>query len=74
MSACILESWHEILSQYSGTELTFGKDKLSDISAVARRCHALMGYLTDAGRNSDYLSGLWREDIEHQLLWRGIGE
>jgi hypothetical protein len=55
--------WCFVITEYSGKTLTYGTDKLIAISAIARRCHELMP------PNVEYLAGLWRDQIEGQLLW-----
>jgi len=50
-----------IVKQYPRGRLTFQKDKLVALSGVARRIGSRTG--------DQYLAGLWRTDLELQLLW-----
>lgn len=52
--------WDSIVRRYTSTELTYpGKDKLVALSGVARAI----------GLKDLYLAGLWRGDLQRQLLW-----
>ncbi|KAF1352801.1 HET-domain-containing protein, partial [Lizonia empirigonia] len=53
--------WVQIVEIYSKCALTFSKDKLVAISGLAQTL--------SKGMDCDYLAGLWRQDLEHQLLW-----
>ncbi|KAI1204006.1 heterokaryon incompatibility protein-domain-containing protein, partial [Nemania serpens] len=56
--------WYELAEQYSGTSLTFPNDRLLAISAVAKRlCLAMKLH------PSDYLAGMWKDDLPQSLLW-----
>lgn len=55
------QQWLTVLEAYSGCNLTFSKDKLIAISGIARMMKEEM--------RCEYLAGLWRNDLEHQLLW-----
>ncbi|EON68933.1 hypothetical protein W97_08191 [Coniosporium apollinis CBS 100218] len=52
--------WGSIVGEYSMRALTFDKDRLPALSAVARRLQPRMG---------TYLAGLWLEQLPHSLLW-----
>ncbi|KAL2064515.1 hypothetical protein VTL71DRAFT_3652 [Oculimacula yallundae] len=54
--------WLLIVLIYTQCSLTFGKDKLVAISGLAGRLSKDIG--------CKYLAGLWRRDLEHQLLWK----
>ncbi|CZR62120.1 uncharacterized protein PAC_12017 [Phialocephala subalpina] len=54
--------WADIISLYSECQLTIEKDKLVAISGAAKTLHRILG-------GSEYLAGLWRDDLESQLLW-----
>jgi hypothetical protein len=57
----ISEIWHTIVRLYTGAKLTFARDKMVAISGLAQKAFE---------ENVDqYLAGLWRKDIELQLLW-----
>ena len=57
----ISEIWHTIVTLYTGAQLTFAKDKMVAISGIAQKAFEENG--------DQYLAGLWRKDIELQLLW-----
>ncbi|TVY45647.1 hypothetical protein LOCC1_G002705 [Lachnellula occidentalis] len=57
----ISEIWHTIVKLYTGAQLTFAKDKMIAISGIAQKAFEETG--------DQYLAGLWRKDIELQLLW-----
>jgi Heterokaryon incompatibility protein (HET) len=56
------QQWNEIVDNYTNRHLTFGSDKLVAISALARK-------FQKTNLESEYLAGLWREDLAAQLLW-----
>lgn len=57
--------WNQLVDQYSGTSLTFVSDHLLAISAVAKRfCSAMQLH------PSDYLAGMWKDDLPLSLLWQ----
>jgi hypothetical protein len=55
------EIWNTIVTLYTSTKLSFGKDKLVAISGIAQQVHE--------ESQDQYLAELWRKDIELQLLW-----
>ncbi|KAH8600655.1 heterokaryon incompatibility protein-domain-containing protein [Bisporella sp. PMI_857] len=55
-------TWDSLLLFYSHASLSFGSDMLVAISGIAR-------HLSNRGLG-EYVAGLWRNGIEHQLLWR----
>jgi len=60
----IYDVWIKIVHQYSLSKLTFPRDKLIAISAVAGKMHRLL-------ENQDtYVAGLWKKYIHHQLHWQ----
>lgn len=54
--------WHHIVSQYTRLRLSVPTDKLPGIAAVAQRIHA-------SRPGDEYLCGLWRSSLAHDLLW-----
>lgn len=54
--------WEDLIRYYTQTSLSFGSDKLIAISGLAKLFHSLM-------EGDDYLAGLWRRDLEAELLW-----
>jgi hypothetical protein len=57
-----LRKWVTIVEIYSHCSLSYPKDKLVAISGIAQ----LLGQKL----NCDYLAGMWRRDLEHQILWK----
>ncbi|KAM4063950.1 heterokaryon incompatibility protein [Hirsutella rhossiliensis] len=55
------EMWREIIRVYTSCGLTYASDKLIAISAIAK--------LIQRAFNIDYCAGLWRHQLEYQLLW-----
>ncbi|EPE31160.1 hypothetical protein GLAREA_04127 [Glarea lozoyensis ATCC 20868] len=58
--------WSDTVLSYSNGLLTRQEDKLVAISGVAR--------LMQQVNKSEYLAGLWRENVEWQLLWSANSE
>lgn len=54
--------WERIAWRYSGTNLTYGSDRLAALSGIAARQHEATG--------DQYLAGLWRKGLIYDLLWR----
>ncbi|UZP34865.1 hypothetical protein NXS19_002681 [Fusarium pseudograminearum] len=55
-------SWSNLVMDYSASALSFPKDKLVAISAVAR---VYASYLSD-----EYVAGMWHSHLQNDLLWR----
>lgn len=55
------DHWQTLCSHYSRRVLTFSSDKLPAISGIAKQ--------TAKRVQSDYLAGLWREHLMHDLFW-----
>ncbi|KAH6679264.1 heterokaryon incompatibility protein-domain-containing protein [Halenospora varia] len=53
--------WDTIVSLYTGGKLTFASDKMVAISGIAQKVSEESGDV--------YLAGMWRKDIELQILW-----
>ncbi|KAF1988623.1 HET-domain-containing protein [Aulographum hederae CBS 113979] len=61
-------TWHTYLEAFSRRKLTFTSDKLYAIAGAASKIHTAVG--------SDYLAGLWKNNLIVDLLWhrdRSIG-
>jgi hypothetical protein len=56
-----VDFWNYIVSIYSRCKLTFEEDKLVALAGVARAMKVQMG--------CDYLAGMWRVELERNLLW-----
>ncbi|KAF5254697.1 hypothetical protein FANTH_630 [Fusarium anthophilum] len=54
--------WHKVIENYSKRNLTQPGDKLPAISAIAASVQKKIG--------SDYVAGLWTDNIDLDLLWR----
>ncbi|KAJ4111348.1 hypothetical protein NW768_011925 [Fusarium equiseti] len=54
--------WHKVVENYAKRKLTRSEDKLPAISAIAAIVQKKIG--------SDYIAGLWADNIELDLLWR----
>jgi hypothetical protein len=58
----IYESWHKIVEYSSRLKVTFERDRLPALSALAS--------ITAAKLDQDmYLAGLWKNNLHHDLLW-----
>jgi hypothetical protein len=54
--------WYDMVLKYSKCQLTFGKDKALAISGVAKMMRDIL--------DDEYIAGLWRRNLEAQLLWQ----
>lgn len=54
--------WGDMVHQYSTRKLSEASDKLVACGALAEAFHRVL--------SSDYLAGLWRDTLLHDLLWR----
>ncbi|KAI9147177.1 hypothetical protein HJFPF1_13210 [Paramyrothecium foliicola] len=57
--------WSVIAAAYSKTALTKDTDKLVALAGVAEKLSLML--------NDEYLVGLWRSNLVHELLWQGSG-
>jgi hypothetical protein len=60
------DRWRAIVHRYTLRELTFLRDRLPALAAIAQRVCAVRP-------NDQYLAGLWRQSIMRDLLWRSWG-
>jgi hypothetical protein len=60
------EVWKRIVENYSRLRLTKGTDKLIALAGIAK----IMSRRIFNGRDEDYIAGMWRANLESQLLWR----
>jgi hypothetical protein len=58
----IFSYWYDMVGQFSRLKLTVPTDKLPALSGVAHRISQII--------KSDYLAGLWSDDMIRGLLWR----
>ena len=56
--------WNMLMKKYSSCNLTVATDKLMAISGLAQDQQNNM--------DGDYLAGLWRTALEHQLIWKVV--
>jgi hypothetical protein len=54
-------NWDNLVSQYSGADLTHSSDRLIAIEGLARSIQVTT--------NDQYVAGMWKEWIERQLAW-----
>ncbi|KAI0630011.1 heterokaryon incompatibility protein-domain-containing protein [Trametes polyzona] len=55
-------SWWDVVREYSRRTLSFPADKLVACAGLADEYQAVLG--------SEYLAGLWRDSLLHDLFWR----
>ena len=60
-SSQIHGAWNDLVQHYTKCNLTMSKDKLVAISGIVKRLQPSF--------KTDYLAGLWRDDLLEQLLW-----
>ncbi|KAM7194833.1 Heterokaryon incompatibility protein (HET) domain containing protein, partial [Rhypophila sp. PSN 637] len=56
-----LQTWYELVKEYSTMELTYQTDKFPAISSLAQRFSQVL--------NDTYVAGLWRADLLRGLTW-----
>jgi Heterokaryon incompatibility protein (HET) len=56
-----VDQWHNLVSEYSKSELTFGTDKVVAFAGVAE---CMMRYRTDP-----YTAGMWQDTLVYDLAW-----
>lgn len=57
-----LDTWWHLVEIYSNRQLTNGSDKLPALSGIASRLQQCI--------DDEYLAGLWRKSLPHDLGWR----
>jgi hypothetical protein len=57
----LLEIWYHAIRIFSRRKITFSEDKLSAIAGLATEFSSLSG--------DQYLAGLWRAQLLHDLMW-----
>ncbi|KAK5725340.1 hypothetical protein LTR15_003525 [Elasticomyces elasticus] len=58
----VQHAWCNIIKGYTESDLSYTSDKLVAVAGIAQ----MISRLTQC----QYLAGLWRKDLEHQLLWK----
>jgi hypothetical protein len=61
----VRKTWRAVLERYTGCKLTYPSDKLVAISGIARLLARTSG--------EEYVAGMWKRDIWHDLLWHSQG-
>ncbi|ESA42158.1 HET-domain-containing protein [Neurospora crassa] len=57
--------WNRIIWKYTGCNISRSEDKLIACSGLAKRFESLL--------QDTYVAGMWRTDLEAQLLWKRSG-
>ncbi|RDL36318.1 uncharacterized protein BP5553_05670 [Venustampulla echinocandica] len=57
----LYNDWYAIVTNYSGRALAFEQDKLPALAGVAKRMYMIC--------KTNYLAGLWKDDLVFGLLW-----
>ena len=60
-SSQMYRAWKDLVQHYTRCNLTMSKDKLVAFSGIVKRLQPLF--------KTDYLAGLWRDNLPEQLLW-----
>jgi hypothetical protein len=60
----VCEEWHKIVEKYTTHHLTFKKDTLPALSAVAKRLGATFNFTLGM-----YLGGLWEGTLAYDFMW-----
>ncbi|KAF2670835.1 hypothetical protein BT63DRAFT_411923 [Microthyrium microscopicum] len=55
------QPWQRIVELYSGKDITHEQDRLPALSGIAQRFQVIRG--------SQYLAGLWKDNLIHDLCW-----
>jgi hypothetical protein len=54
------DNWYHLVDNFTELELAYHSDRLAAISGLAAKFH---------GASDEYISGLWRSDLVHGMLW-----
>ncbi|KAI8940271.1 hypothetical protein NX059_003973 [Plenodomus lindquistii] len=63
----IFELWKHVVELYSQTQLTHDSDKLMALAGISRHFREK---LFSANNKSQFVAGLWSQNLESQLLWQ----
>ncbi|KAI1171376.1 heterokaryon incompatibility protein-domain-containing protein [Nemania sp. FL0916] len=66
LSSGLYTLWYDMIAVYSKCSLTKKSDKLLAIAGMAREISTRLKI-----SETDYVAGLWRQDLLYGLLWRG---
>ncbi|OAG15166.1 HET-domain-containing protein, partial [Alternaria alternata] len=61
----LYDAWYRLVIAYSGGTLTFTSDRIIAIAGLAGIFCRLLGL-----SEGDYLCGIWRPQLEHDLMWK----
>ncbi|KAF5708519.1 hypothetical protein FMUND_10538 [Fusarium mundagurra] len=61
-----LEWWEQVVHEYTSRQLTNAADKLPALSGLAQQRKQVRG--------GDYLAGLWRDSLIHDLCWYHVSD
>jgi hypothetical protein len=64
----LYDIWYQLVTAYSAGTLTFTSDRAIAFAGLAGIFCRLLGL-----SESDYLCGIWRPQLEHDLMWRRHG-
>lgn len=64
----LYDIWYQLVTAYSRGSLTYKSDRAIAIAGLAGIFSRLLGL-----SESDYLCGIWRPQLEHDLMWRRHG-
>ncbi|KAF2659050.1 HET-domain-containing protein [Lophiostoma macrostomum CBS 122681] len=59
--------WSTIVTMFAAGDLTYAKDKLPALAGLAQQFHRTLKDRFDV--EDTYLAGMWRRNLERQLLW-----
>jgi Heterokaryon incompatibility protein (HET) len=57
-------AWTNVLEEYTRLNLTVPEDRLTALSGLAEVRHS--------PTKDQYIAGMWRENLKHQLLWKAL--
>jgi hypothetical protein len=64
----LYDAWYQLVIAYSSGTLTFTSDRIIAIAGLAGIFCRLLGL-----SEGDYLCGIWRPQLEHDLMWKRSG-
>jgi hypothetical protein len=64
----LYDAWYQLVIAYSSGTLTFTSDRIIAIAGLAGIFCRLLGL-----SEGDYLCGIWRTQLEHDLMWKRNG-
>jgi hypothetical protein len=61
----LIVAWQHVFVRFSNRKMTYESDTLTALTGIAHAFADLMG----ANPMTDYLAGIWRQDLHQSLLW-----